>query len=128
VLALLGEISANPPATSHPVGSVGIWKAAPAQVEAERQRIKELNEKEKAARKAVYHGVGNDLYWLAPYGGWNHLATFADGRFQVQYEGGPVWVLERVDPAQLDDADKPLTAEREPYDYARHVQPLPTNR
>jgi hypothetical protein len=64
--------------------------------------------------------VGNDLYWLPPWGNWSKMATFVNGRFEYKYETDEkiVWVYERVGPDQLADYEKPLVKEREPHDYA----------
>jgi hypothetical protein len=72
--------------------------------------------------------VGNDLYWVVPFGdgGYSDLATFKDGTFQLQYDKeGPLWVFQKVDGSKLDDNEKPLAMDREPYDYVKEFQPAP---
>jgi hypothetical protein len=151
--------------------ATGIWKVPESQIEAERERVKGLNARAKAAGKAVVYGLGfpnsfryhgdtvtmhliavrdwhgrspddyyrvkikwkgNDLFWLPPHGTWTRLATLANGKFQkenpkyqIESAERPPWVFEKVKPEKLNEYEKPLASEREPYDYELQVQPAP---
>ncbi|CEF49248.1 unnamed protein product [uncultured bacterium] len=61
--------------------------------------------------------VDDDLYWLPPFGGWSKIATFRNGRFEV--DGDDVlWKYERVSPKELPERLRPLLKKREIHDYA----------
>jgi hypothetical protein len=61
--------------------------------------------------------VGDDLYWLPPFGDWSKKATFRNGRFEVDGED-VVWKYERVSPKDAVDECRPLLKKRELHDYA----------
>jgi len=62
--------------------------------------------------------VGDDLYWLPPFGTWEKLATFTNGHFEDRSGNGITWVYERVKARQLTEHEWPLLLSRAPHDYA----------
>jgi hypothetical protein len=61
--------------------------------------------------------VGEDLYWLPPFGRWENYRTFRDGHFETEV-GGFTWRYEKVRPDQVTDELRPLLKKREKHDYS----------
>jgi WD40 repeat protein len=62
------------------------------------------------------HWEGKDLYYLGPWGRWEKLATYTEGRFQFE-ENGVVWVMEKVPLAKLGADDRALARTRPVWHY-----------
>jgi hypothetical protein len=61
--------------------------------------------------------VGDDLYWLPPFGQWSKQATFRNGQFEVEGADG-VWKYEHVPLNQVPEELQPLVIERKKHDYS----------
>jgi hypothetical protein len=65
--------------------------------------------------------VGDQLYWLPPFGRWEKKAAFRNGRFQHE-QSGVVWKYERMPLNRVKEELRPLLKEREKHDYS--ITPL----
>jgi hypothetical protein len=61
--------------------------------------------------------VGDNLYWLPPFGRWEKHATFRGGRFEVEV-GTFTWRYERVSRTQVPEELRPFVKRREKHDYS----------
>jgi hypothetical protein len=61
--------------------------------------------------------VGNELYWLPPFGSWERYRTFKDAQFETEV-GGFTWRYEKVHTDQVTEELAPLLKKREKHDYS----------
>jgi hypothetical protein len=61
--------------------------------------------------------VGQDLYYLPPFGKWTKLATYADGRFQLKVRE-VVWLYMNLPTGEVREEFRPLVKGRPKHDYS----------
>jgi hypothetical protein len=62
--------------------------------------------------------VGNDLFWLPPLGGWDKLATFQDGIFEMSTDSWLKWRFDHVPNSKATPEHQPLLKLRELWKYS----------